>query len=430
MGVLMNVELLDKIEMVGSKLAKESLLAGADGELRLFIEQCLDPDITYGITIDEDDFLARFGPSVVTPNHPSPGAGHYRSFWSHLRVFLDQTAKRLLTGNSAQAAMISIMNQAPDEICAKWAARFINKNLRAGFDIRTYNKVFGEGTVAKFAVQLADVYEGEELRGDFAVQPKLDGNRVVLIDGKAMSRNGKEYPNCQHVIDELLAKDPDFFKKWVVDGEMMGDLGFDQSSGALRRINEKNREKATFTYWAFDLIDRKEWEKRKTKILRDRVSDLSTHLIGNGMVTVKLVPTIWVESPTHAQLMQFCDDYVARGFEGAMVKDVVSPYVFKQGRNLLKVKRFKDADLRVTGFYEGKGKHKGRLGGLIVEGKIDGRPCTTRVGSGFDDATREMIWNDQKGWMGATVAIQYQDFTKDGSLRFPVFLMRRKDKED
>ena len=414
----MNIELLDRIEAVSGKLEKESLLAGADGELRLFLEQCLDPDITYGITVDEDEQLRRW-----------PGTIRTKSFWMVLREALDRLARRVMTGNSALNDVDNLLISAPDKVALKWACRLINKNLRAGFDIRTYNKVFGEGTVAKFAVQLADTYEGEELAGRYFVQPKLDGNRVVLIDGRAMSRNGKEYPNCQHVIDEILSRDPKFFEKWVVDGEMMGDLGFDQSSGALRRISEKNRERATFTYWAFDLIDRKEWERRRTVELARRKIDLEDTLSEMKLMTVRVVPTTIVDGPTHAQLMKFCDDFVSAGFEGAMVKDAASPYVFKRGKNLLKVKRFRDADLKVVDFYEGKGRHRGRLGGLIVEGTIDGRQCRSKVGSGFDDATRELIWRDRKGWSGSVVAVQYQDFTKDGSLRFPVFLMRRNDKE-
>lgn len=414
----MNVELLEKIEKTGGKLAKEELLKGADGDLRLFLEQALDPDITYGITVDEDDIW----------NHAPNTNANDKAFWKQLKEFLNNTARRTLTGNAAQSSMKILFASSPSHLHSKWAARFINKNLRAGFDISTYNKAFGAGTVEKFSIQLADTYEGEELEGVYYIQPKLDGNRVVFIDGKAMSRNGKEYPNCEHVIEELTKKDPDFFDKWVLDGEMMGDLGFDKSSGALRRINEKNREKATFTYWAFDIIAKSEWSRRKTRPLKTRLQDLED-VIGEKFKTIKVVPTAVSNNPGHALLMEFCDDYVKEGFEGAMVKDAESPYVFKRGKNLLKVKKFFDADLIVDGFYEGKGKHKGRLGGILVVGQIDKKDVSSKVGSGFDDALRDEIWKNQKKWLGAVVQIQYQDFTKDGSLRFPVFVMRRKDKE-
>ncbi len=415
----MNIELLEQIEAAGGKLEKERLLRQADGELRAFLEQCLDPDITYGITVDEDEQLNRW-----------PGTIKTRSFWSILRETLAALAKRNLTGNLALNEVDNLLLAAPDEAALKWAARLINKNLRAGFDIRTYNKAWGEGTVEKFAVQLADTYEPDmELHGRYYIQPKLDGNRVVLIDDVAKSRNGKLYPAGGAVVQEILDQNRHFFEKWVVDGEMMGDLGFDQSSGALRRIHQKDRKQATFTYWAFDLIDRKEWEQRETVELARRWIDLE-NTFGARTGSVRVVPTVVIDDPTHAQLMGYCDRFLAQGFEGAMLKDAQSPYVFKRGRNLLKVKRFRDIDLEVIGFYEGKGKHRGRLGGLIVSNETpDDDGITCKVGSGFDDALREEIWRDQKEWLGAVVEIQYQDITKDGSLRFPVFVRRRMDKE-
>jgi DNA ligase-1 len=179
------------------------------------------------------------------------------------------------------------------------------------------------------------------------------------------------------------------------------------------------------------LIDRKQWESRKTDTLRERMKDMDRMFSHPDAIRsdVKRVPGFILKNPTHAQLMEACEDYLDMGFEGAMVKDLDSPYVFKRGKNLLKVKKFFDADLKVVDFYEGKGKHKGRLGGIIVEGKIDGKSYSSKVGSGFDDAIRDEIWMNRKKWMNAVVQVQYQDATKDGSLRFPVFIMRRKDKE-
>ena len=200
-------------------------------------------------------------------------------------------------------------------------------------------------------------------------------------------------------------------------------------SGALRRLSEGGRKKAEFTYWVFDLIDRKEWEGRKTRTLSKRCDDVREVIDMWKWENIKYVPGFILNNPTHTQLMKACDDYLKDGFEGAMVKDLASPYVFKRGKNLLKVKRFRDSDLQVASFYEGKGKHKGRLGGIVVQGKVDGKPCTSEVGSGFSDALREEIWANRGKWQNSTVQVQYQDFTPDGSLRFPVFIMRRKDKE-
>jgi DNA ligase-1 len=418
----MNIELLEQIEAIGSRLEKERLLKTLDTELQGFVRDALDPDITYGVTVDEDEWLGRYRAAKKVGAWPT---NTREPFWGRFGALLKSLQVRNLTGNTALSAMDLVLRDAPDEVALKWACRFINRQMRAGFDIRTYNVVFGKGTVQKFEVQLADTYEGQDLRGLWFFQPKLDGNRVVFIDGRAMSRNGKEYPNCEFVAEEIERKHgKEFWDEWVVDGEMMGDLGFDQSSGALRRIHQKDRKKATFTYWAFDLVSRQEWNERRTRTLFHRDIDLRRML--GGMEKVVLVPTTRIHDPSHEQVMQLCHDFVSLGFEGAMAKEADRPYVFKRGDNILKVKLFKDVDARIVDFYEGKGRHKGRLGGIIIE---TDDAIRSKCGSGFDDPTRDIIWRNKKGWMGATVQVQYFEKTKDGSLRFPVFIMRRKDKE-
>lgn len=425
----MDTNTLFYIEGESKRAPKEVLIKQLDSPTQIMVKLALDPDVTFGVTAPDDDecidMWARantggnYGRAMATP-----------AWDSWFLAQLDRFRTRDLSGNAAKEMVVEIIRRAPTNQTARWAGRVINKTLRAGFDIRTFNKVFSTGKIEKFSVQLADTYEGEQLKGLWYIQPKLDGNRVILIDGKAMSRNGKEYAAAQHIVDEFNQKYNGFFDRWVVDGEMMGNLGFDQSSGALRRLSEGGRKKAEFTYWAFDLIGRKEWEARQTKPLRLRLSDLKS-VVGNlDWKNVQIVPNVSMEYPAHMDIMHFCDKFVEQGFEGAMLKDAGSSYEFKRAKNLLKVKRFFDADLRVVDFYEGRGKHKGRLGGIVVEGYArNAKKVRSEVGSGFDDATREMIWKNKQSWKGATVQIQYQECTPDGSLRFPVFVMRRNDKE-
>jgi hypothetical protein len=435
---LVNAVLLEEIEKVGSRLAKERLLKTMDENTKRFVTLALDSDITFGVTVDEDAMVRLWGNQLRTADWPD--VAEISDWWNQLWDILEKLKDRRLTGNLAKATVEQHIVHAYTGVDCKWACRIVNRQLRAGFDIRTVNSVFGQGTVHKFAVQLAQMYESGPLFGLWFFQPKLDGNRVVLIDGVAMSRNGKIYPNCDHVIAELLKHDPEFFDKWVVDGEMMGDLGFDQSSGALRRVNQKNRAKATFTYFAFDLIDRNEWENQKTRKLFFRDTDLRNVLGSLDLQTIRLVPTVRIENPTHKQVMDLCGGYVKNGFEGAMAKEADRAYEFKRADNILKVKLFSEDEFRIAGFYEGKGRHKGRLGGVYVEGTIQWAPPNSglekktydvkcKVGSGFDDSTRDLIWYDRDRWLGAVVQVQFFEATKDNSLRFPVFMMRRRDKE-
>jgi DNA ligase-1 len=408
----MNADILEKIEMTPGRNDKIELISQFDKEAVRIIAMSLDPSITFGVTVPEDG---------IVPT----GIGR-STFWNEFEVILGKLSRREITGNAAQAAVQEVIQYgAESAIDAKWASRIINRELRAGFDIRSLNAGLGREEVKKFKVQLAETYEPDRpLTGRWYTEPKLDGNRVLLIDKTAFSRSGKEYTACSDTIDQILKINLDFFDEWVLDGEMMGNLGFDQSSGALRRID--GVKTASFTYWVFDIIHRDDWEKRQcsTKLLT-RKKHLAEFAALYASETIKVVPYKTIISPTHIQVMDSIKEYVALGFEGSMLKDSESPYVWKRDWNVIKAKLFHDVDVKVTGAYEGKGRHKGRAGGLIV----DFNGTETRVGSGFSDDLRSEIWNDPGRWGGYTVQVQYQDVGSKGALRFPVFIMRRKDKE-
>src|SRR5262249_37599780 len=73
----------------------------------------------------------------------------------------------------------------------------------------------------------------------------------------------------------------------------------------------------------------------------------------------------------------------------------------------------------VVGHQPGEGRHKGRLGALVVE-----RPGGTRfsVGTGFSDAERE-----DPPPVGSVITYRYQELTNAGVPRFPSFVGLRDD---
>ena len=99
-------------------------------------------------------------------------------------------------------------------------------------------------------------------------------------------------------------------------------------------------------------------------------------------------------------------------------------------KTLLKVKVMQTADLKIIGFEEGQGKHTGKLGAILVEYKNN----IVRVGSGFSDAEREYIWDNQQDYINNIAEVQYFEETKNKegglSLRFPVWKHIRRDKTE
>lgn len=102
------------------------------------------------------------------------------------------------------------------------------------------------------------------------------------------------------------------------------------------------------------------------------------------------------------------------GGEGLMLRRPGSAYEVGRSATLLKVKSFQDAEAVVVGHEPGKGRHKGRLGALVVA-----LPDGTRfsVGSGLSDAER-----GAPPEVGATVTFRYQELTTAGVPRFPTYV--------
>jgi DNA ligase 1 len=102
------------------------------------------------------------------------------------------------------------------------------------------------------------------------------------------------------------------------------------------------------------------------------------------------------------------------GGEGLMMRKPGSPYVHGRSDTLLKVKSFHDAEARVVEHSPGTGRHKGRLGALVVE-LPDG--TTFNVGTGFSDQER-----DEPPPVGAVVTFRYQELSDGGVPRFPSYV--------
>lgn len=113
------------------------------------------------------------------------------------------------------------------------------------------------------------------------------------------------------------------------------------------------------------------------------------------------------------------DRIKALGGEGLMLRQPASPYEPRRSSTLLKVKRFQDCEAVIIGHEPGKGRHKGRLGALLVQ-----LPNGIRFacGTGLSDAERE-----SPPPIGAMITVRHQESTDGGVPRFSVFAGVRND---
>lgn len=405
---------LNRMHAASGRNDKLAVMRTMEGEdIKEFFRLACDPAVKFYTTVDVVEVVEEYM-QTVPQNIRSRDSDVWWQRWFEL---LGRLSRREVSGNDAKGDVISHLMVAPDEISILWAARCLMKDLRSGVSVSTVNKVW-PGLIDDLSVMLALPYDPEkhDITGSWNVEPKLDGYRMTIIDGVPLSRNKREFTSVDHILEAI---GPELLERWVFDGEIMGSSAdFDEAGGSIRR---KSEQASGAVYHVFDIIFREDWQGTTPNF------GVRRHLLESvckDIPFVKVVPSIPLQDPTSEQLFKAMKEMIALGYEGAMLKNATAPYVYDRTPDLLKLKDFVSEDLPVVGYTPGKGRHKGSLGALYV--LRDG--VQTKVGSGYSDAQRKEIWEKREQVIGQIIECQFQNLTKDGRLRFPVFLRFRPDK--
>ena len=110
---------------------------------------------------------------------------------------------------------------------------------------------------------------------------------------------------------------------------------------------------------------------------------------------------------------------ISLGGEGLMLRQPGSCYEVGRSNTLLKAKSFSEVDAHVIEHLAGQGRHRGRMGALLVR-LANG--LRFNVGTGFTDAQRE-----SPPAVGSIITVRYQELTDRGVPRFPSFVRVRRD---
>ena len=197
---------------------------------------------------------------------------------------------------------------------------------------------------------------------------KLDGVRAYWDGKQFLSRQG----NLFHAPDWFVAGLPDV----PLDGELwLGRKQFQRTVSIVRRQDKSDHWKEIH-YVVFDA-------PRLEKAFEKRLEFVHECVGGARLEHVSAHPHELCKGLDHlrAELARL----EGLGGEGLMMRRAGSRYESGRSATLLKVKTFHDAEARVLKHLDGAGKHKGRLGALLVE-LPDG--TTFSVGTGFSDAER------------------------------------------
>jgi len=258
------------------------------------------------------------------------------------------------------------------------------------------------------------------------MQPKLDGVRcliqsdsysdkgIILQTVTAYSRNGKEWKNIDHILEELVpffTKHPDV----VLDGELYNHNfkdDFESIISMVRKTKPTDEDRyisaQNVQFHCYDIIDTtKTYEQRRNFIvqnlpIRDSIVGVFTQLVSNENEAKRVHKTNLVA-----------------GYEGSIVR---INDVYKCGRSwsLRKFKDFHDAEANIVGYEEGKGKRAGTLGKFLMQDD-DGNQFGCPPGKGHNYKDLALMLENIHQYMGQRATFTFFERTKAGSYRHPLF---------
>jgi DNA ligase-1 len=248
---------------------------------------------------------------------------------------------------------------------------------------------------------LAHRWEEQDPTG-WWLSEKLDGVRAYWDGKQFISRLGNAYLAPDWFIEGL----PEF----PLDGELFAGRGRFQHAVSIARRMDKGDGWSSLAYVIFDA-------PALTHGFEDRIKHLEDHFGARPWPQAKVLEhrVCTGHDDLHAELRRV----EGLGGEGLMLRRPGSRYIAGRSDTLLKVKSFLDTEARVVGHQAGTGKHKGRLGALLVE-LADG--TRFKVGTGLSDAER-----DAPPDVGDIVTVRYQELTDAGVPRFPSYIGLRAD---
>ena len=233
---------------------------------------------------------------------------------------------------------------------------------------------------------------------------KLDGVRAYWDGKRFLSRLGNEF----HAPDWFTAGLP----KSPLDGELWIERKSFQQTVSIVRRQDKSDHWQQIRYLVFDA-------PAQAEPFEERLKFIAELLKGAKLKYVR--PHEHQRCRNLDHLQEELARIEAVGGEGLMLRQPGSKYEAGRSMTLLKVKTFHDAEAVVVDHVAGKGRHKGRLGALVVH-LPDGTEFS--VGTGFSDKQRE-----SPPTIGSTITFRYQELSTGGVPRFPSFVRAKKDTE-
>jgi len=247
------------------------------------------------------------------------------------------------------------------------------------------------------ALLLAHAWDNEQDLTGWLMSEKLDGVRAYWTGECFLSRQGNPF-YAPAWFTQGLPNIP-------LDGELWIDRKAFQRTVSIVRRQDGGEHWRQVLYVVFDAPQAGGSFEERRRVMADVALEDQCPFV-----------RVLYQALCHGadDLRKELDRIEALGGEGLMLRQTGSLYEAGRSHTLIKVKRFHDAEAVVLEHLPGAGRHKGRLGALLVQ-LPDGTQFS--VGTGFTDAQREM-----PPAVGSIITFRYQELTDGGVPRFPTFV--------
>ena len=339
---------------------------------------------------------------------------------------LDKLTNREVTGHAA----IELVNRfATKNVDWNLIYDIIDKDLKIRCGAKVINKAF-PSLIPEFNVTLAQEYKGKcDWNDEWYASRKLDGVRCLArvdTEGKCtlFSRTGKEFTTLNKV-KEAIEKTG--IVNVTFDGEicLMDDSGNEDFQGIMKELRRKDHQIENPIFLMFDMINNWEFENGKGDTPLDlRLQTLrgwfNGRFIDNNIL--RYLDQFQITGDDHFETWNKMS--AEKGWEGFMLRKNVG-YEGKRTKNLVKVKKFFDAEYEVLDYDidEHEVVRYGRQDTIPMLSQvwIEHKGYKVKVGSGFNQEQRLQYVDGSI--VGKLITVQYFEETKNDkggiSLRFP-----------
>ena len=352
---------------------------------------------------------------------------HLHSHCNHtLFGLLDILTNRKATGHDA----IKMINRFASKN-VDWDVIYdiIDKDLKIRTGAKVINKAF-PGLIPEFNVALAQEYKGKcDWNDGWYASRKLDGVRCLAVvdeEGKCTlySRMGKELTTLNKVKKAIEATN---IINTVFDGEvcLMDEEGNEDFQGIMKQLRRKDHQIKNPVFVVFDMIHKPDFDSNKgNEILSERLHTLRSWYNGStvNMEIIRRLDQFQITGDDHFEYWGKMS--AENDWEGFMLRKDVG-YEGKRSKNLVKVKKFFDAEYIVVDYdvdnHEVVRDGKSETIEMLSQVWIEHKGHRVKVGSGWTQEQRLQYMDGSI--VGKLITVQYFEETKNDkggiSLRFP-----------